>query len=92
MDIQDLQLTTFAKTGSGRMITNGGKADSYGLEVSLRALITDGLTADVNYGFTRATFRDYEAIDRDSKQQVNYKDNFIPYTPAAYRKSRTSIY
>ncbi len=81
MDIQDLQLTTFAKTGSGRMITNGGKADSYGLEVSLRALITDGLTADVNYGFTRATFRDYEAIDRDSKQQVNYKDNFIPYTP-----------
>lgn len=81
MDIQDIQLTTFAPTGSGRMITNGGKADSYGLEVSLRALITDGLTADVNYGFTRATFRDYEAIDRDSKQQVNYKDNFIPYTP-----------
>lgn len=81
MDIQDIQLTTFAKTGSGRMITNGGKADSYGVEVSLRSLIAEGLTADVNYGFTRATFRDYLAIDRESKQEVNYKDNFIPYTP-----------
>lgn len=81
MDIQDIQLTTFAPTGSGRMITNGGKADSYGVEISLRSLLTEGLTADLNYGFTRATFRDYEAIDRDTKQQVNYKDNFVPYTP-----------
>lgn len=81
MDIQDIQLTTFAKTGSGRMITNGGKADSYGVEVSLRSLIAEGLTADLNYGFTRATFRDYLAIDRESKLEVNYKDNFVPYTP-----------
>lgn len=81
MDIQDIQLTTFAKGGSGRMITNGGKADSYGVEVSLRALLATGLTADLNYGFTRATFRDYEAIDRESKELVNYKDNFVPYTP-----------
>lgn len=81
MDIQDIQLTTFAKTGSGRMITNGGKADSYGVEVSLRSRIAEGLTADLNYGFTRATFRDYLAIDRESKQEVNYKDNFVPYTP-----------
>lgn len=81
MDIQDIQLTTFAENGSGRMITNGGKADSYGVEVSLRSLIAEGLTADLNYGFTRATFRDYLAIDRESKLEVNYKDNFVPYTP-----------
>lgn len=81
MDIEDLQLTTFAQNGSGRMITNGGKADSYGVEVSLRSLIAEGLTADLNYGFTRATFRNYEAIERESKKLVNYKDNFIPYTP-----------
>lgn len=41
MDIQDIQLTTFAKGGSGRMITNGGKADSYGVEVSLRSRIAE---------------------------------------------------
>ena len=31
MDIRDLQLTSFAENGSGRMITNGGKANSYGV-------------------------------------------------------------
>ena len=50
MDIRDLQLTSFAENGSGRMITNGGKANSYGVELSLRSRITDGLTADLNYG------------------------------------------
>lgn len=80
MDISDLQLTTFATNGSGRMITNGGKADSYGVEVSLRSLIAEGLTADLNYGFTRATFRDYATLDKD-EVETNYKDNFIPYTP-----------
>ena len=80
MDIQDIQLTTFAKGGSGRMITNGGKADSYGVEVSLRSRIAEGLTADLNYGFTRATFRDYKTLDKN-ETEINYKDNFIPYTP-----------
>ncbi len=81
MNIENIQLTTFAENGSGRMITNGGKADSYGAEVSLRALIADGLTGDLNYGFTRATFRDYRSIDKASEAEVNYKGNFIPYTP-----------
>lgn len=83
MDIQDLQLTTFAENGSGRMITNGGKADSYGVEVSLRGRIAEGLTADLNYGFTRATFRDYISKEKiDGKVvEMDYKGNFIPYTP-----------
>lgn len=80
MDIKDIQLTTFAKGGSGRMISNGGKADSYGVEVSLRSLLTTGLTADLNYGFTRATFRDYVTLDKN-EVETNYKNNFIPYTP-----------
>ena len=83
-DIRDLQLTSFAENGSGRMITNGGKANSYGVELSLRSRITDGLTADLNYGFTRATFRDYIFTDKDENSQIvktDCKDNFIPYTP-----------
>ena len=32
MDIRDIQLTSFAENGSGRLITNGGKANSYGVE------------------------------------------------------------
>ncbi len=81
MDIENIQLTTFAENGSGRMITNGGAADSYGAEVSLRCLIAEGLTADINYGFTRATFRNYTAIDKTSNSEVSYKGCFVPYTP-----------
>lgn len=83
MDIQDIQLTQFAANGSGRMITNGGKADSYGIEVSLRGKIMDGLTADINYGYTHATFRNYileEKVDGEVTQ-TDVKGNFIPYTP-----------
>ncbi|RHJ86690.1 TonB-dependent receptor [Parabacteroides sp. AM08-6] len=80
MNIRDIQLTTFAQNGSGRMITNGGKANSYGVEMSLRARIIDGLTADVNYGFTRATFRDYIFKEKDLTE-TDCKGNFIPYTP-----------
>lgn len=84
MDIRDIQLTSFAENGSGRLITNGGKANSYGLELSLRGRIMDGLTADLNYGFTHATFRDYIFTDKDENSQIvktDCKDNFIPYTP-----------
>jgi len=75
MDISDVQLTKFVNSGNGRILTNAGKAQSYGIELSLRARIINGLTADANYGFTRATFRDYNNGIED------FKDNFIPYTP-----------
>lgn len=75
MDIRDLQLTQFVNSGNGRILTNAGKARSYGVEASLQARLLDGLTADMNYGFTRATFRDYNNGEED------YKGNFIPYTP-----------
>ena len=75
MDIQDVQLTKFVNSGNGRVLTNAGKARSYGVEASLHARLADGLTADVNYGCTRATFRDY------NNGQEDFKGNFIPYTP-----------
>ena len=83
MDIRDLQLTTFADNGSGRMITNGGKANSYGLEIGLRARLLNGWTADVNYGYTHAAFRDYIFQDKINGELVetDCKNNFIPYTP-----------
>ena len=32
MDIQDVQLTKFVNSGNGRILTNAGKAKSYGIE------------------------------------------------------------
>ena len=75
MDIQDLQLTKFVNSGNRRILTNAGKAKSYGIEGSLRWRITNGLTADANYGYTRATFRDYDNGEQD------FAGNAIPYTP-----------
>ena len=75
MDIRDIQLTQFVESGSGRVLTNAGKARSYGIEASLRARIINGLTADANYGYSHATFRDY------NNGQEDFKGNYIPYTP-----------
>lgn len=75
MDIQDLQLTKFVNSGNGRILTNAGKAKSYGIEGSLRWRIASGLTADANYGYTRATFRDYDNGEQD------FAGNAIPYIP-----------
>lgn len=75
MDIRDVQLTQFVASGSGRILTNANKAESYGVELSLRAKLLEGWTADLNYGYTHATFKDY------TYENVDYSGKFIPYTP-----------
>ncbi|MDR1624668.1 MAG: TonB-dependent receptor [Tannerellaceae bacterium] len=84
MDIKDMQLTRFVDSGNGRYLSNAGKASSFGAELSLRARITNHLAADVNYGFTHATFRDYVyEVKNDASEIVktDCKGNHIPYTP-----------
>lgn len=81
MDIKDVQLTQFVNGGSGRILTNAGKGRSYGVEVSLGLRPAAGLNIDVNYGFTHATFRDYDGGTNSSGVAVDYKGKFIPYVP-----------
>lgn len=81
MDIEDVQLTQFVNGGSGRILTNAGKGRSYGAEVTLGLRPATGLTIDVNYGFTHATFRDYDGGTNASGEAVDYKGKFIPYVP-----------
>ena len=75
MDVEDIQLTQFTESGGGRMLTNAGKAHSYGAELSLFAKLTNELSADINYGYTHATFKDYD------NGKVDYAGKNIPYTP-----------
>lgn len=75
MDVKDVQITRFVNSGNGRILSNAGRAESYGAELSVRAAVCKSLTADLNYGYTHATFRDYDNGKED------YKGNFIPYTP-----------
>ena len=75
MDVDDVQITQFVNSGNGRILSNAGRAESYGAELSLKGIVCESVTADVNYGYTHATFRDY------NNGKDDYKGNFIPYTP-----------
>ncbi|MDR1380094.1 MAG: TonB-dependent receptor [Tannerella sp.] len=75
MDIRDLQITRFAESGNGRYLSNAGRAESYGAELSLSARLSGELSADLNYGYTHATFVDY------NNAQDDYRGKYIPYTP-----------
>ncbi|MDR1343865.1 MAG: TonB-dependent receptor [Tannerellaceae bacterium] len=83
-DISDMQLTKFVESGNGRILANAGKARSFGVELTVRARLYDGLTADVNYGFTRATFSDYvhEQKKEGSIIRTDCRGNAIPYIPS----------
>jgi outer membrane receptor protein involved in Fe transport len=75
MDVKDLQITKFVDGGSGRVLSNAGKAKSFGAELSLRTVLSDELSADLNCGYTHATFRDY------NNDREDFTGNYIPYTP-----------
>ena len=75
MNVDDVQITKFTESGTGRVLANAGKAESYGAEASVHVNIVDGLSADINYGYTNATFTDF------NDGRVDYSGNVIPYTP-----------
>ena len=70
------QLTVFPEgQTTGRMMTNAGRTRSFGAEVSVNAVLTEGLTLSGAYGYTNARFREF-------KDGVNdYAGNCIPYAP-----------
>jgi len=82
-DINDIQITKFVESGSGRYLSNAGKARSAGVELSLRTLLAEGLTADLNYGYTQATFRDYihERKENGSIISTDCSGKSVPYIP-----------
>ena len=83
MDTRDQQVAKFAESGLGRITTNAGKSRSYGAEVTLRAGITEGFSIHANYGYTHATFTDYETNEKVSGQlqEIDYTGNYVPFVP-----------
>ncbi len=76
IDIRDIQLTQFVQSGQGRFLTNAEKGASYGAEIALTAHLFDGFSLSVNYGYTHATFKQYQPND-----STDYSGKFIPYAP-----------
>ncbi|MDR1919170.1 MAG: TonB-dependent receptor [Tannerellaceae bacterium] len=83
-DINDIQITKFVASGNGRILANAGKARSLGLEASLHARLSEGLTAELNYGFTRASFLDYVYEKKVAGEIVrtDCKGKAVPYIPS----------
>lgn len=84
MDTKDLQITDFVESGQGRILKNAGKARSMGVDLSLSAFITDEVSFSVNYGFTRAIFKDYKTSEKQedgSLIDLDYSGNYIPFAP-----------
>lgn len=77
IDCRDQQVTVFSNLGGmGRMMRNAGHTQSYGAELSATYQLTDWLALMGNYGYTHATFKDYQAND-----STNYKGNHVPFAP-----------
>ena len=76
MDCRDRQLTVFPPgTTTGRMMTNAGKTNSWGAELAMTVNPTELTHLNISYGFTHATFKDYN----DGK--VDHSGNRVPYAP-----------
>ncbi|MBP9593236.1 MAG: TonB-dependent receptor, partial [Steroidobacteraceae bacterium] len=75
-EYDDLQIQQFlAGSGGAASITvNAGKANYKGIEVELTALLTDDLTAYVNYGYTDQEFDEFLVLDPSSNQLVDIAD------------------
>ena len=76
MDCRDRQLTVFPPgTTTGRMMTNAGKTHSWGGEFAMSVAPTELTHLNLSYGFTHATFQDYN----DGK--VDHSGKRVPYAP-----------
>ena len=74
IDCHDQQIALVS--GYGRYTKNSGRTASYGLEASLKVIPTQRLLLSASYGYTHATFKNYNDGEND------YKGNFVPFAPA----------
>ncbi len=82
MDTRNQQIARFVDSGLGRMMVNAGRSASYGAELSLRARLGEGWTANLDYGYTHATFKDYLTRNESSQEaSIDYEGNFVPFIP-----------
>ncbi len=79
MDTRDQQIAKMVESGMGRIMVNAGRSRSLGVEAALAASINKHLSLNASYGYTRATFRDYNVGGVDDK--LNYAGNTVPCVP-----------
>lgn len=78
-DIRDQQIARFSANNLGRIMVNAGRSQSCGAELSLRAELTKRWSATLNYGYTHATFKEYETGSGENSR--DYSGNYVPFIP-----------
>jgi outer membrane receptor protein involved in Fe transport len=64
-------------------MVNAGKSESYGLDLGLSTVFNIGddvLNANASYGYTHATFTDYDGGENKGETFV-YDGNYVPFAP-----------
>ncbi len=83
VDTRDQQIARYAASGLGRQMLNTGRSTSYGIDLSVAALFNlfnNPLTLNASYGYTHATFEDYDAGSNAGEAHV-YDGNYVPFAP-----------
>ena len=77
LSCRDQQLTIFPEgNATGRAMTNAGRTRSLGIEATAHWRPTDAFTINGSYGFTHATFTNY------NNGREDLKGKRLPYAPA----------
>lgn len=83
-DYTDIQITQFeaGTGGASSVIVNAGEGIYQGLEVDFAAILTEGLSLDLSYGYLDAEFDSYEGINPATEQLEDIADvTTVPYAP-----------
>lgn len=81
MKTRDQQLARFAESGLGRIMVNAGRSRSVGVEAAVRSVLcSERLQLKATYGFTRATFTNYD-LGQNGDVTVDYTGNRVPFVP-----------
>lgn len=83
VDTRNQQIARYAESGLGRQMVNAGRSRSYGADVSVASLVDIGrnsLSLQAAYGYTHATFLDYDGGTYKEESFV-YDGNHVPFAP-----------
>lgn len=92
MDIRNQQIARMVASGMGRQMVNAGRSRSLGVEASLSATIDRHLETTLSYGFTRATFRDYDAGSSDGGDDGRLYGQHGSFRSPPYAQCRSCLH
>lgn len=77
-DFQVFQFVPTQSAGTVLSLTNAGKVTTQGIELDIKALLSDNLNVSFNTAYTQARFDEFK---NGGGLGVDYDDNYLPYAP-----------